>query len=196
MSSNTKFFKNKKNPITGIILAGGQSRRMGRDKGLIIFNGKKLVEYPVSVLSQICSKLFISTNSNAYNYLSLPVIPDIYPAIGPMGGIYSGLLSSETQHNIFLPGDMPFVDSEILEILLEKKEEFEIIVPSVNDWPIPVCGYYNTSVLSGLENQVNAGRYSLQDLIRNCNSLVIDIKDENLVRKLRNINTREDLFGG
>jgi molybdopterin-guanine dinucleotide biosynthesis protein A len=183
-------------PITGIILAGGQSKRMGSDKGLIIYKGKKLVEYPVAVLNVICSKVLISSNSNAYKFLSLQLIPDIYPSIGPIGGIYSGLLASVTSDNLFLPGDMPFVDQEILNILLGKKAEFEIIVPSVNSWPIPVCGYYNTSILPELEKQISTGKYSLQDLIRNCNSLVIDIKDEKLVGKLKNINTREDLISG
>jgi molybdenum cofactor guanylyltransferase len=186
------FYNNMETTITGLILAGGQSRRMGCDKGLLLLNNKNLIDYPVAILRTVCSNIIISANSSAYNYLGLPVIPDIHESIGPISGLYSGLQESKTAQNIFLACDMPFVDFEILDILMQQKEKFEIIVPSVNNWPLPVCGYYNKAILHVMEIEISKGNFSLHGLLNNCNSLVIEIENESTRNKLMNINTWEE----
>jgi len=85
------------NKITGIILAGGKSSRMGMDKGFCALNGKPMVQYAIDILEQTCDSIIICSNNSDYELFDLPVIPDIIKDIGPMGGIYSGLKNSKTQ---------------------------------------------------------------------------------------------------
>jgi len=77
--------------ITGIILAGGKSSRMGKDKGWVLFRKKPLIDYAVELLGGICQSIVISANNSAYDKLGLPVYHDIIPDSGPMGGIYTCL---------------------------------------------------------------------------------------------------------
>lgn len=180
--------------ITGIILAGGESQRMGSDKGLLLLNNKKLIEYPVDVLRKVCRNIIISANTSGYNYLGFPVVADKYKSTGPISGLYAGLQASKTAHNIILACDMPFVDLGILDILLLNKEKYEIIVLSVDDRPLPVCGYYNKAILTLLESEINKANFSLQGILKKCNSLIIEIENESIRKKLMNINTREDFL--
>lgn len=180
--------------ITGIVLSGGESQRMGSDKGLLLLNNKKLIEYPVDILRKVCKNIIISANTSSYNYLGFPVVADKYKSAGPISGLFAGLQASKTAHNIILACDMPFVDPGILDILLLNMEKYEIIVPSVDDWPLPVCGYYNKSVLPVLESEINKNNFSLQGILKKCNSLILEIDDEPTRKKLININTREEFM--
>lgn len=176
--------------ITGIVLAGGQSTRMGTDKGLLLLNGKPMIEYPVALLKECCQSILISCNTQNYNLLGVPTIPDMHASIGPIGGLYSCLLASTSEHNVFLACDMPLVDMEIIQKLLQHKENYEIIVPSVNNWPIPVCGYYNKAILPLLETEISKGNYSLQSILNKTKTLIIEM--DNKKDLLRNINTQEE----
>lgn len=109
--------KATKDEITGIILAGGKSSRMGKDKGLCDFKGKALVSYAIETLRPLCGNLMISANyfPEKYAEFDLPVIADEVKNIGPMGGILSCLKQSHTQHNLVLSCDTPFVTTDVSE---------------------------------------------------------------------------------
>jgi len=77
--------------ITGSILAGGESRRMGTEKGLVDFRGKPMIAYAVDAFLPYCDQILISANNASYNYLGFQVVKDEFPDSGPLGGIYSCL---------------------------------------------------------------------------------------------------------
>ncbi|PKP35407.1 MAG: molybdenum cofactor guanylyltransferase, partial [Bacteroidetes bacterium HGW-Bacteroidetes-17] len=130
--------------ITGIILAGGKSRRMGKEKGLIELNGKQLIQYAIEVLKPICETILISTNSNFYDFLSYQKIADEFPDSGPMGGIYSCLKASKTNQNLVLSCDMPFINSQLLKELIENSHEYDIVVPWNGEQRFePMCAFYH-----------------------------------------------------
>jgi molybdenum cofactor guanylyltransferase len=188
----------KRMVVTGIILAGGKSSRMGMDKGLLVLGGKTLVEIAIQNLSALCDIILISSNSTDYSKFGLEVVPDKFPDIGPMGGIYSSLLKSETELNLVLSVDLPFINAGLLKYLVEQSHDVEVAVPwSGQEFYEPLCACYNRSVVSLIEKSINQGNYKLPDLFKTIrlNPLIINEQlpffNSNL---FHNINTKSDLI--
>jgi len=106
---------------TGIILAGGQSRRMGQDKGLVLFQSKPLICHAIETLKTVADEIIIIANDEAYEQFGLTVYPDQYPKTGPLGGICTGLAQSQNDQNLVLSCDTPFVSPDLLSYLLRQK---------------------------------------------------------------------------
>lgn len=100
-------------PISGYVLAGGRSSRMGSDKALIDLAGRPLIDHAVTKLRRICAEVFV-LSSNRLHARFAPNIPDIHPHCGPLGGIETALIHSRHDWNLFLPVDMPFVPTTLL----------------------------------------------------------------------------------
>lgn len=182
--------------ITGIVLSGGKSSRMGREKGLCTLNGKPLIEYAVEVLLEVCDKVIISANSDDYEYLELPVVKDIVIGVGPIGGLVSALQFSKTEDNFVLSCDMPFVSKELVRYILSESKEYQAIIPINNGFTEPLCAYYRKDVAKIFEIAINQGVYKIQKVIRGAdvNFLNIDAqKDFNGKLLFSNINTVEEL---
>ena len=189
----------KKESITGIILAGGKSSRMGKDKGLCTFNGKALVEYAIEALKPLCGQLVISANHypEMYNRYGLPVIADEVKGIGPMGGIHACLKRSDTQHNLVLSCDTPFVGAILLRHLLSQVENEQVVAPAHHTFLVePLSAYYATNVVSNIENAIAEGDYKLINLFNKVRFKSV-MMDEALpfyqAHAFLNINRPEDL---
>jgi molybdopterin-guanine dinucleotide biosynthesis protein A len=141
---------------TGIILAGGQSSRMGKEKGLIHWKGKTLVEHAIAILTPLCENIIISANNDHFDSFGYRVVEDLFPGCGPMGGIFSSLKKSETLDNLVIPSDTPFVTTEIYRHLTAHAGSFDVIVPVDHDgFYQPLCAVYSRSVLPAMEAQIN-----------------------------------------
>lgn len=165
--------------VTGIILAGGKSSRMGAEKGLQELCGKPLIHYAIKALSGLCNTIIISSSSEAYKSLGYKVVADEFPGIGPMGGIYSTLKQSETEANLVLSCDLPFVPTELMSYILENSKGCKVAVPWMgNQQYEPLCGYYNLSVLDQMSAFIQSKNYKLPDLFDeiSINRLVINNK--------------------
>ena len=112
--------KPDKSNLTGIILTGGKSSRMGEDKGLMDFDGKRLIEYPIQLLSLFCDNILISANNDQYQEFGFPTIADGYAGMGPAAGMIASLKHSKTTWNLIVGCDMPFLEVEFIAELLEK----------------------------------------------------------------------------
>jgi len=155
-----------KQKVTGIVLAGGKSSRMGMEKGLVAFNGKPLIEYALDALKSNCDEILISANTSAYNFLGYPVISDIYPNCGPMGGIYSCLLKSKNQHNFILSCDTPLINHEVVSMLLSNAEGFDITIPwHEKEFFEPLSAVYNKRTIPVFEKFIKAGNFKIPDLL-------------------------------
>ena len=107
------------NNITAFILAGGKGKRLTHKKSLIQIDKKPLILQTVIDLLSIFSKvILVSDNRELYSFLDIPIYEDIIKNIGPLGGIYTGLNISKTDWNFFIACDMPFMNLDIIEILL------------------------------------------------------------------------------
>ncbi len=152
--------------ITGIILAGGKSSRMGKDKGYCTLKGKPMVMYAVDLLSQICDTIIISSNNPDYEEFGYPVISDEIKNIGPIGGIYTGLIHSKSEHNFFLSCDTPKVSEHLVNYILSERENFEIVIPLYNGLPEPLCAYYNKNITSELFEIIKTGNFKIQEVVK------------------------------
>jgi len=150
--------------ITGIILAGGKSRRMGIEKGLIELNSKTLIQYAIDALEPICETIFISTNSHFYDFLPYQKITDEFSDSGPMGGIYSCLKVTKTNQNLVLSCDMPFIKSRLLDDLIKNSIEYDIVVPWHGELRFePMCAFYHKNLESVFYDFIQQKNYKIPD---------------------------------
>ncbi len=157
--------------ITGIILAGGKSSRMGTEKGLLKLGHKHMIQYAIDVLSECCDEVIISSNSDAYDFLGLKVIKDISPNSGPMGGIYSGLMSSTTDLNIVLSCDMPYIPKELIRYLVSLHNNHDVVVPWHGEEKFePMCGLYHKSSLKTFEKYISKENFKIPDAYKEMNT--------------------------
>lgn len=190
----------EKENITGIILSGGKSSRMGKDKGTCNFNGKPLVEYAIEALKPFCDEILLSTNKpDAYQKYGLPLIADEFKEIGPMGGIYSCLMKSTNKYNFVLSCDTPFISSQLIKHIIENVEdEFDVVAPiHQTSFLEPLCAYYNISVLPHITTQIENNNFKLMSLLSSINLKKLRI-DNKLnfydVKLFNNLNTSGDLL--
>ncbi len=169
-----------KNDITGIILSGGKSSRLGEEKGLATFNGKPLVSYAIDVLKPICSKLIISANNqiDEYEKYGYDVIRDEISGVGPMGGILTCLKKSESRFNLVLSCDTPFMSTAVFEYLLESADRYQVVVPKHDDFIEPLCSVYATNVLWELQHSVENGNFKMYDFFKKVEFRAMDISPE------------------
>lgn len=120
--------------VSGIILAGGKSRRMGRDKAFLEFNGQLLIERVIERVSHVCADVTIVANDvPAYTRFGLPVISDIFPGKGSLGGLYSGLLHAQRDYALAVACDMPFLNEMLLRYLISLAPQYDIVIPRAHD---------------------------------------------------------------
>ena len=135
-----------KKDITGIILAGGKSSRMGTDKSFLSLKGKPFVQYSIDALKPLVSEIIIVSDNEAYNGFGLKRVNDIIKNAGPVSGIYSGLEASTTEYNLILSCDIPLINSEILEKLINAIDDCsEIIQIESNCKTMPLIALYKKS---------------------------------------------------
>ncbi len=185
--------------ITGIILAGGASRRMGKDKGLCLYNGKELISYSIEILKPICDSIIISSNSpEDYLKFGLQIVEDEIKSIGPIGGIYSCLNQSANTHNLVLSCDTPYIQKESMAYILSNSKGFDIVIPQHrNSYFEPLAGYYSSRIVPQIENSIQNKDYKLINLFakvkfRSISTEVIP----GLSLQYKNLNTPEDLNNG
>ena len=136
------------NDITGIILSGGKSKRMGVNKSLLKIGNKSLIEIIHEIIVDLFEEIILSTNeSQLYEFLKLKSYKDIYPNKGPLSGIHSGLINSKTDKNFVVSCDMPFMTSEMIEYLVDYKCNKPIVVAKADGFIQQLCGLYDKSCL-------------------------------------------------
>lgn len=182
--------------ITGIILAGGKSKRIGADKGLLNFNGKTFVENIYGVVKTMCQDIMIISNQPGYEKLGIPVYRDLVENSGPLAGIYTGLTYSNTFNNLVVGCDMPFISTELLEYLIGHLNNKDVIVPAADDQLQPLCALYTKNCLNLMEKFLKNGNLQMQQVIKQLDAKYIIINealDFYDPRWFFNINTREDI---
>ena len=121
--------------VTGVIQAGGKSTRMGGEpKALVELGGKRIIERAVDVLGSVLSDLLIVTNTpELYAFLGLPMVPDVFPDRGSLGGIYSGLKAAKGDGAFTVACDMPFLKAEVVRLIVSHAGEADVVIPKVGD---------------------------------------------------------------
>lgn len=181
---------------TGIILAGGKSKRMGEDKGLSLLNHRHLVTYAIGALRPLVSEIIIITNSPGYQQFGYKVYPDQQPDCGPLGGIITGLVHSQTDWNVVLSCDTPFVSSELLSHLVSGAGSEQALLPVHKGQVEPLVGWYHKSCLPVWESLINQGELKMRYAVKQLDRLEVHINEEldfYTERLFDNLNTPEAL---
>lgn len=177
--------------VTGVILAGGKSSRMGTDKSFVTFKGKQLVFYGIEKLQSICTEVLISANSDLYSKFNLPVVPDIYRNKGPLGGLHSVLSKAVNNTVLCLPCDTPLVKKETLQKLIDEIKDYDIALAVHKNGKEPLIAAFKKSIVSKIETAIQTDSLKLHDFIQSCNVNYIFINDSS---QFKNVNAKNDLL--
>ncbi len=153
--------------ISGILLAGGRSTRMGTDKAFIRFLGKKLIEHNLSLLNALCQEVLISANQTVYERFGIPVINDKFEDAGPIGGIHACLEKASFQYSLILSCDLPFLNQSLLYgLLIHIHEGYDIIAYQYNNLVEPLFACYSKNVIPKIEENIEQKDFKLQNLFK------------------------------
>lgn len=183
--------KELRSDMVGVILAGGKSSRMEKDKALLLLDGETFIKRISDQLkNNFRSSIIISEKNEDYFSVGLKTHQDIYNNCGPLGGIHSALKNSETKSVFIISCDLPLITSDIFQHLI--KYSSDVVVPSYKNIIQPLCGVYSRSLIPSLETFLNNGSRKVHDFIKTVNSIVVPFDSFNFpVNPFMSINTPE-----
>lgn len=149
--------------ITAAILAGGRARRLGgRSKGALPIGQLRIADRQLAVLRELTDRLIIVTDRREpYEALGLPIVADLVPGKGPLGGLYTAVLTSPTEHTLVVACDMPFLDARFLEHLVSRAAGVDVAVPRTPDGLQPLCAVYARTCAGAIRRCLDAGMLNL-----------------------------------
>ena len=183
--------------MTGIVLSGGENRRMGRDKAFLKLDGNPLIEHVLRRLRGIFPKTIIVTNTPAaYVSYDAVVVTDAVDKRGPLTGIYSGLLRSTDEYNFVVACDMPFLNPGLISYMAGLARGFDIVVPKVDNRVEPLHAIYSKGLLPIIERRLHQEAREIHGLfsdarVRFVTEAEIDRFDPEY-RSFKNLNTPEE----
>lgn len=182
-----------KEHITGIILAGGKSSRMGTDKGFLMLNDKPFVQYSIEALKPLVSEIIIVSDDSNYDAFGLKRVNDITKNAGPIVGICSGLEASSTDYNLILSCDIPLINSEILKKLIAAADDdSEIIQIENHGKTMPLIALYKRHIKETFNEFLQKDERRLRVAVKACKSKNIILEKEHKFSTM-NVNTKEEL---
>ena len=145
--------------VTGVLLAGGNSRRMGRNKALMTLAGQRLVDRALAILRDLFDDLLMVTNSpDLYADLDVRMVPDLVTGKGALGGIHSAIHHAATPYCLVVACDMPFLNAGVLRYLVEQRLGYDVVVPTVHDRPQPLHAIYGKACLQPIARRLETDR--------------------------------------
>lgn len=160
---------------SGIILSGGRSSRMKYNKAFAEITSRSSIEIIIDKFRSFFDEtIIISNEPELYKRFGLPVYTDIYPRLGPISGIHSALYRSSFESIFLLGCDMPFINMSLVELMLEKLNGFDTVVPRINSYLQPTSAVYRKSCLPLLTDCLENNKLKLTMIFRELNSLILD----------------------
>jgi molybdenum cofactor guanylyltransferase len=168
--------------VSGVIQAGGRSVRMGgRPKALIEVGGRSIIERVLAALAPAVDEVLVVTNTpELYAFLGLPMVGDVYPDHGSLGGIYSGLKAAAGQAALTVACDMPFLHPEIVKLVAERAGEGDVVIPRVGRQLETMHAAYGKACLPHIEARLEAGRLKIVDFFDKVR--VVEIAEADVAR--------------
>ena len=179
--------------ITGIILAGGKSSRMGFDKGFALYNNKPFVAHIIDAMRPLVDHIIIVSNNENYDRFNLKRVNDLIEDTGPLAGLYSGLFHSKTENNLVLSCDIPLINEVVLRRLIDDISfKKDIIQFSINGKTNPLIAIYKKRCLASCLKTLESGERRLQTFVKHQNTKTIRL-ESSLEKYVSNINTNDQL---
>ncbi|MBT3587148.1 MAG: molybdenum cofactor guanylyltransferase [Flavobacteriaceae bacterium] len=195
--------KNKKH-ITGIILAGGKSSRMGTDKGFVLYKNKSFVQHIIEALQPLVDEIIIVSNNPDYDvfalrhrsendFILIKRVGDLIENAGPLAGVYTGLDYSETENNLVISCDVPLINSETLTLLIDGIEDHtEVVQLESNGKSMPLIAMYKKQSKEVFYSLLKDGERRLRVALTHVKVKTI-VLTKNQDRFTSNINTLKNL---
>jgi molybdopterin-guanine dinucleotide biosynthesis protein A len=184
--------------VSAFILAGGKSTRMGADKAFVALDGRSLLARALDLARSVTHDVRIVGEAEKFAVFA-PVVEDVFPGCGPLGGIHAALRASRTELNLILAVDMPFVPPALLPFLLTRARASGAMVTVARaggGWQ-PLCGVYRREFGNVAEKALRAGRCKVDALFDEVRTLAIGEEELEAAgfsaSVFRNLNTREEL---
>lgn len=189
-------FKN----VTGLILLGGKSSRYGSNKALVEIEGVRLVDRVAGVMKSIFHRVILLTHTpEEYTYLRLPMVEDLIMGLGPMGGIYTGLMTMSDETGFLVACDMPFLSGRLIRHMVEVRDDFDTVVPRM-DWMLePLHALYSKRCIPVIREAIEERQYQIAKCFAGMRVRYVDEEELRLwdpdLRSFFNINKPQDLPG-
>lgn len=182
--------------LTGIILAGGKSSRMGTDKAFLEIGGKTLLHRAVEFCQPFCDEILVSSNNPEHKVGGFRLINDEIRDCGPMGGIYSCLKQSKNEWNFVLSVDAVYVQKNFVNFLITGIQGFDVVVPIHSGKKEPLIALYHKKLVREFKLKLEAGNYKMHFLLEEVKTNFINSNHwlETYPKLFYNLNFPED-FG-
>jgi molybdenum cofactor guanylyltransferase len=173
---------------SGFVLAGGASKRMGRAKALLPYQGSTLAEFVAERVRQAAGSVALIGDPLQFGHLGLPVFADTIPGCGPAGGILTALQVSATDWNLIVACDMPGISGEALGELLQHTERAStpcVAAAAPGGEPEPLCAVYHRSCAPAIAQAIRDKRLKMRELVEEIGVAAVALAPAALV----NVNT-------
>jgi molybdopterin-guanine dinucleotide biosynthesis protein A len=187
--------------VTSIILAGGNGRRLGQNKLKVILGKEYLIQRVLNCILPLSEEVLVVLSRKQE---PLPFqdkvreVVDIYPGRSALGGIYTGLTTSRSFHNLVVACDMPFLNTQLLHYMIDLAPSFDAVVPRIGGMSEPLHALYSKNYLICIKRQIEQDDLKVGNLFKG--SLKIRYVEEDEVKKFDpqflsffNVNTPNDL---
>ncbi len=184
--------------ITGVVLAGGKGRRIGGEKAFVQLAGRTLIRRVIDLLSEVFSEVIVvADNIGRFRELPCRCLVDRLPGLGPIGGIETALRATSREAVFVVACDMPFINPEIIQLMIKRAAGVDLVIPSLPDGLHPLHAYYARTCLSSIDAQIKAGDLGPHSLPQRVRSILFQkesfLERDPLFRSVMNINTPSDL---
>jgi len=185
--------------VTGVIQAGGKSTRMGgAPKALMELGGRRIIDRAVTVVREVVDDVLVVTNTpELYRFLGLPMVPDVFPDHGSLGGLYSGLAAARGDAAFTVACDMPFLRADVARLVVGRAPEADVVIPRVGEQFETLHAVYGKHCLGPMEERLRAGRLRIVGFFGEVR--VLEIPESAIARYadptvvFMNVNTPEEL---
>ena len=144
------------------ILAGGKSRRMGRDKSLLTIRGEALILHVARALRRIFPDTFVVANEPApYEAMGFEVTPDSLPGNDALGGLHAAVSRADDSHVFVVGCDMPFLQPALLRAMADLGEGWDVVIPLRDGYPEPLCALYGKACEAPIRRRIAAGQLKM-----------------------------------
>jgi molybdopterin-guanine dinucleotide biosynthesis protein A len=186
--------------VTGVLLAGGKSRRMGEDKRYLVVGEQTLLERGLGVLrSMFHEVLVVIAQDSAPLDIDARVVRDLVPDCGSLGGIYTGLIQATSPYIFTVACDMPFLNQAVITQFTTRRDTADIVMARLATRLHPMHALYGKGCLPAMEQMIVARQLKIQELVSHASLRVQYVTEADLLsidpswRSFHNVNTPEDL---
>jgi molybdopterin-guanine dinucleotide biosynthesis protein A len=188
--------------ISCIVLAGGKSIRFGHDKILERIGNTNLLEKVISLVDPISTNIIIVTAkeralTRIAKHPKVKIVNDIFPGQGSLGGIYTGLVKSDSFYNLVVAADMPFLNESLLRYMIKVADGYDFVLPRVGKWYEPLHAIYSKNCIDPINSILEKGKKIIVELFDYVKVKFIEVEEidrfDSKHLSFFNINTKEDL---